>query len=142
MVAIFRGVWKVSALTTSRIVEFARFNAANHDPQLTEQEVMNIVGGFQAKLTGLAGVQATSSRAKDKNRQPHGDRRVRAKRTEAIGKSVLALPEPRRIRDRDHLRHVAQQPWSSVAFPVMIRRSSATAAQYLPNANRARPLQP
>jgi len=27
-----------------------------------------------------------------------------------IDKSALALPEPRRVRDRDHVRHVAKQP--------------------------------
>jgi hypothetical protein len=27
-----------------------------------------------------------------------------------IDKSVLALPEPRRVRDRDHVRYVAKQP--------------------------------
>ena len=31
-------------------------------------------------------------------------------RSKAIDKSVLTLPEPRRIRDRDHVRHVAKQP--------------------------------
>ena len=36
--------------------------------------------------------------AKTKNRQ----------RSRAIDKSVLAIPEPRRIRDRDHVRFVAQ----------------------------------
>jgi hypothetical protein len=36
-----------------------------------------------------------------------GGKRSRAKR---IDKSALALPEPRRIRDRDHVRHVAKQP--------------------------------
>ncbi|MGA8613433.1 MAG: ERF family protein [Xanthobacteraceae bacterium] len=36
-----------------------------------------------------------------------GGRRSRAKR---IDKSALALPEPRRIRDRDHVRYVAKQP--------------------------------
>ena len=36
-----------------------------------------------------------------------GRKRPRAKR---IDKSALALPEPRRIRDRDHVRYVAKQP--------------------------------
>jgi hypothetical protein len=31
-------------------------------------------------------------------------------RSKAVDKSVLALPEPRRIRDREHVRHVAKQP--------------------------------
>ena len=36
-----------------------------------------------------------------------GGKRSRAKR---IDKNALALPEPRRIRDRDHVRYVAKQP--------------------------------
>ena len=36
-----------------------------------------------------------------------GGKRSRARR---IDKSALALPEPRRIRDRDHVRYVAKQP--------------------------------
>jgi hypothetical protein len=32
------------------------------------------------------------------------------RRSETIDKSVLAFPEPRRIRDRDHVRYVAKQP--------------------------------
>ena len=31
-------------------------------------------------------------------------------RSKAIDKSVLALPEPRRVRYREHVRHVAKQP--------------------------------
>jgi hypothetical protein len=37
-------------------------------------------------------------------------RRVRKRRSETINKSVLTFPEPRRIRDRDHVRFVAKQP--------------------------------
>ena len=36
-------------------------------------------------------------------------RRVRKRRAETIDKSMLAFPEPRRIRDRDHVRFVAKQ---------------------------------
>jgi hypothetical protein len=34
----------------------------------------------------------------------------RKQRSKTIDKSVLAFPEPRRIRDRDHVRFVAKQP--------------------------------
>ena len=37
-------------------------------------------------------------------------RPVRKRRSKTIDKSVLAFPEPRRIRDRDHVRFVAKQP--------------------------------
>jgi hypothetical protein len=43
--------------------------------------------------------------------RPAPRRRSRAKRSvETIDKSTLAHPEPRRIRDRDHVRYVAKQP--------------------------------
>jgi hypothetical protein len=43
--------------------------------------------------------------------RPISRRRARAKRIErTIDKSVLALPEPRRLRDRDHVRYVGKQP--------------------------------
>ncbi len=32
------------------------------------------------------------------------------RRSGVIDKSMLALPEPRRVRDREHVRHVTQQP--------------------------------
>jgi hypothetical protein len=37
-------------------------------------------------------------------------KRPKIKRASTIDKAVLALPEPKRIRDRNHLRFVAQQP--------------------------------
>jgi ERF superfamily len=50
--------------------------------------------------------EASASALPDLSRVP-GWKRSRAKR---IDKSALALPEPRRIRDRDHVRYVAKQP--------------------------------
>jgi len=40
----------------------------------------------------------------------NSERPVRRRRSQAVDKSVLAFPEPRRIRDRDHVRFVAKQP--------------------------------
>ena len=43
--------------------------------------------------------------------EPPSRKRSRAKRIAGvIDKSTLALPEPRRVRDRDHVRYVAKQP--------------------------------
>jgi hypothetical protein len=39
-----------------------------------------------------------------------GNRLGRKRRSEKIDKSLLAFPEPRRIRDRDHVRFVAKEP--------------------------------
>jgi hypothetical protein len=50
--------------------------------------------------------EASPSKLPDPSRIP-GGKHSRAKR---IDKSALAFPEPRRIRDRDHVRYVAKQP--------------------------------
>ncbi len=42
-----------------------------------------------------------------RDNRPRPDRK---KRSKTVDKSVLAFPEPRRIRDRDHVRFVAKQP--------------------------------
>ena len=55
--------------------------------------------------------QCRSKRSRGLNRtdaSPKAPRKQRASKT--IDKSVLALSEPRRIRDRDHVRFVAKQP--------------------------------
>ena len=41
---------------------------------------------------------------------PHPRKPKNRSRSKVIDKSVLALPEPRRIRDREHVRYVAKQP--------------------------------
>ena len=57
---------------------------------------------FAVKLT-LISTQTTKTRT---------DKRVTAKpkRATKIEKDVLAFPEPRRLRDRDHMRHIMNQP--------------------------------
>jgi hypothetical protein len=70
---------------------------------------------FQARL-GTIGVEAArpskapdrASRAPLKPDQLTGN--PKSRRTRAVDKSVLAMPEPRRIRDRGHVRSVAQHP--------------------------------
>jgi len=44
----------------------------------------------------------------EEDRTPQG--RMRRRRSTVIDKTVLALPAPRRIRDRDHVKSVAKQP--------------------------------
>jgi ERF superfamily len=50
--------------------------------------------------------------AKERGEEPpkRKSKHPRAKTASTIDKAVLALPEPRRIRDREHVRFVAQQP--------------------------------
>ena len=42
--------------------------------------------------------------------RPHPGEAKKKSRPKVIDKSLLALPEPRRVRDRDHVRYVAKQP--------------------------------
>ena len=80
--------------------------------QLSAADARGVETAFQAKLSGLAveqveelsvpqqtGIAAAGSGRQRRRRQP-----------QAIDKGALALPEPRRIRDREHVRYVAQQP--------------------------------
>jgi hypothetical protein len=60
---------------------------------------------FQARL---ASVTAETANASSKQKSP--DRTKRRRRTSVIDKTVLALPAPRRIRDREHVKSIAKQP--------------------------------
>jgi hypothetical protein len=73
--------------------------------QLSATDAQQVEEAFASKL---AGIQAQS--AKSDNRL--SEQSVAEQNGEAaqINKSVLAFPEPRRVRDRDHIRHVIKQP--------------------------------
>jgi hypothetical protein len=84
--------------------------------KLTAADALCVEERFQARLANFAtpdtdkpqragevaqlSTEQISPPAEPKNRS----------RPKGIDKSVLALPEPRRVRDRDHVRHVAKQP--------------------------------
>ena len=88
--------------------------------RLTAADAQTVEQAFQARMAAFTTnvdefdqrparverPEASSSTLPDLSRVP-GRKRSRAKR---IDKSALALPEPRRIRDRDHVRYVAKQP--------------------------------
>jgi ERF superfamily len=59
---------------------------------------------FQLKLSTLVTDQPTVAE------QPEPRRRGRRRRDRSINKTVLALPVPRRVRDREHVKSVAKQP--------------------------------
>jgi hypothetical protein len=85
--------------------------------QLTAADAQRVEEAFQARLASFAMPGADEPRSPGGVAQPltmHGndpDKKPKTKsRSKAIDKCVLALPEPRRIRDRDHVRYVAKQP--------------------------------
>jgi len=77
--------------------------------KLTVPDAQRVEEAFQARLAGIV----PASEQKDQAPQLRTDKRKILKKRQApktIDKSLLALPEPRRIRDRDHVRFVAKQP--------------------------------
>jgi hypothetical protein len=85
--------------------------------KLTAADAQCVEEAFPARLASLSTTGADEPQRAEEVAQPptaHGSHRPEAPKTrsrsKAIDKSVLALPEPRRVRDRDHVRHVAQQP--------------------------------
>ena len=81
---------------------------------LTATDAQRVEEALQTKLASLAASfdHAPPTQGKIERPPPHGPEPRRANkrlRSETINKSVLALPESRRIRDRDHVRYVAKQ---------------------------------
>jgi hypothetical protein len=73
---------------------------------LTAADAESVEQAFHARLTIVAG--PPTEEAEPAVRRPsHGKKRSRSV---AVDKSVLGLPAPRRIRDRDHVKSVATQP--------------------------------
>jgi hypothetical protein len=94
--------------------------------RLSEQDELDVEQAFETRLATLspsrdedsAAVQAAPASSTEKNATAAESaavpvkrrRKRRAQQTGAVDKSALAFSQPRRIRDRDHLKFVAQQP--------------------------------
>jgi hypothetical protein len=84
--------------------------------KLTAADAQSVEESFQVKLTSIATLETDKPKRAGEVTQPstaQGSIAAKPKnrlRSKAIDKSVLALPEPRRVRDREHVRHVAKQP--------------------------------
>jgi hypothetical protein len=77
---------------------------------LAAADAKHVEQAFLSKLTILGSDprDQSTSRLEDERRQKRRPRTRR--RSVVIDKTVLALPSPRRIRDRDHIKLVAKQP--------------------------------
>jgi hypothetical protein len=84
--------------------------------RLIAGDAQRVEQAFQAKLTSFAtrGEDVPQTAGQPKPPRPAHNQDVRKSKTpaqpKAINKSVLSLPEPRRVRDRDHVMFVAQHP--------------------------------
>jgi hypothetical protein len=83
--------------------------------KLTAADAQSVEESFQTRLAIIATPDADKHQRAGEVAQPLTAQSAPAAelknrpRPKAIDKSVLALPEPRRVRDRDHVRHVAKQ---------------------------------
>jgi hypothetical protein len=85
---------------------------------LTEADARRVEDAFQAKLAILGNADGGGTEApllvseSARSPSPFGSRATKASEksgSSGVDKNALALPEPRRIRDRDHVRFVTQQ---------------------------------
>ena len=80
--------------------------------KLTTADTQHVEEAFQARLATL-GVANSSHMGAVQSARPRTRKSKTTKqqtRSKAIDKSVLTLPEPRRIRDREHVKFVATHP--------------------------------
>src|SRR5262249_45645607 len=95
--------------------------------KLNAADAKHIEEAFRTKLLSFAihhseGVPKSqnNSQIPDSN-QGSTSKRKPAARPSAVDKSVLVHPEPRRVRDREHLRFVAEQSaWFADVSPAML----------------------
>jgi ERF superfamily len=80
--------------------------------KLIEADSLQVEEAFQAKLASFATPQTPTEVVRRRTAQsPHPGREPKGmERSKTIDKSLLALPEPRRVRDHDHVRYVTKQP--------------------------------
>jgi ERF superfamily protein len=82
---------------------------------LTASDALDVEEAFRAKLGAVQSVDVKGVDSSSQSEAPaktidRSRRSAGKKRIEPVDKSGLALPEPRRVRDRDHVRYVAAQP--------------------------------
>jgi hypothetical protein len=79
--------------------------------KLTAADSHCVEAAFRRRLTSLGmAAQVTAPSLAQSGAAPSSHKGQRRAKARSIDKSELAFPEPRRIRDRNHVRYVAQQP--------------------------------
>ena len=88
-------------------------SVAGRSCSLTAADAQHVDEAFQARLATLlagAGEPVQDTPTEDLPRAPYSSETDNRAHSQLIDKSLLALPEPRRVRDRDHVKSVAKQP--------------------------------
>jgi hypothetical protein len=88
------------------------YSSLSEKNKLTAADALLVEDAFAAQVNGLAAAEASpkpdAPLARTRNKQTNRSQSLAS--TPTIDKSVLTLPEPRRHRDRDHVKFVAAQP--------------------------------
>jgi hypothetical protein len=83
--------------------------------KLIAADAQRVEQAFQAKMTAVASpAEPHTPGQREQPSKPHRSKpdqpKKRRSQPKGIDKSALLLAEPRRVRDREHVRHVAKQP--------------------------------
>jgi len=101
-VELIRQIEDLSSSDDAALWAHRRLEAKN---RLSESDAQQVEQAFAAKL---AVIPPDSAKADDIT--PELNDQSLAAKLPQVDKSVLVFPKPRRIRDRDHIRHVIKQP--------------------------------
>jgi hypothetical protein len=109
-----RLVGEITCLTSSDDAALWAHRSLIEKNKMTMADAQSVEESFQARLVSFATPETDKPQGAGKQRlaaqgSPAAEPKNR-RRSKAIDKSVLALPEPRRVRDREHVRCVAKQP--------------------------------
>jgi ERF superfamily len=77
---------------------------------LSAADAEQVEQAFRGRLATIGNAPTNQSATEASPRGRRGGHRRKQHRAAVVEKSVLALPTPRRIRDRDHVKSVAKQP--------------------------------
>jgi hypothetical protein len=103
-------VAQLAELTSSEDAGLWAYSHMAEKNRLTAADAQLVEEAFRKTLAALAVSMAEDSQSGGGAQTLHGRQRRRKRQTsKAVDKSALVLPEPRRIRDREHVRFVARQ---------------------------------
>ena len=77
---------------------------------LNAEDAERVEQVFRGRLATIANEPTNGSAIEASPRRRRGGHHKKRRRAAVVEKSILALPTPRRIRDRDHVKSVAKQP--------------------------------
>ena len=93
--------------------QFGRTGILRAKNDLTAADAQRVEEAFRARLATLpagAGETVQQTPTEELPRGPYSGETDNRPHSKVIDKSLLALPEPRRVRDRDHVKSVAKLP--------------------------------